>query len=61
MSLLLVWMTLVVPTAIADDNIATAWLTAAQLLLGINGCRHLNLVMPEAPKVMQQLGADGCS
>lgn len=61
MSLLLIQMKLVVPTATANDNTATALLTAAQLLHGINGCKYLYFVMPEALNVMQQLGVDGCS
>lgn len=61
MSLLLIWMKLVVPTAITNDNIATALLTAAQLLHGTNGCKYLNFVMPEALNVMQRSGANGCS
>lgn len=44
MSLLLIWMKLVVPTASANDNIATALLAAAQLLLGINGSKYLNFL-----------------
>lgn len=58
---LLIWMKLVVPTATANDNTATALLTAAQLVHGINGCRYFYFVMPEAWKVMQRLGVDGCS
>lgn len=42
MSLPLIWMKLVVPTATADDNTATALLTAALLLHGMNGCKYLN-------------------
>lgn len=60
-SLLLIWMKLVVPTATANDNTATASLTTAQLLHGINGCKYLNFVMPEALNVMQLSGVDGCS
>lgn len=61
MSLLLIWVKLVVPTAAANDNTATALLTAAQLVHGVNGCRYLNFVMPEASNMMQWLGVDGCS
>lgn len=44
MSLLLIWMKLVVPTASANDNTATALLAAAQLLHGINGSKYLNFL-----------------
>lgn len=44
MSLLLIWMKLVVPTASANDNTATALLAAGQLLHGINGSKYLNFL-----------------